>query len=91
MAIKIGGDIRSNLEMIQKHVTELQNIEKERKSSLAPYTYTIYISFAVFLGIAVILSSQFFSEFEKVQEMMTRILQGHLQEEVHSQQFQIWI
>jgi len=70
MAIKIGGDIRSNLEMIQKHVTELQNIEKERKSSLAPYTYTIYISFAVFLGIAVILSSQFFSEFEVVQQML---------------------
>lgn len=70
MAIKIGGDIRSNLEMIQKHVTELQNLEKERKSSLAPYTYTIYISFAVFLGIAVILSSQFFSEFEVVQQML---------------------
>ena len=70
MALKIGGDIRSNLEMIQKHVTELQNIEKERKSSLAPYTYTIYISFAVFLGISVILSSQFFSEFAVVQEMI---------------------
>ena len=70
MALKIGGDIRSNLEMIQKHVTELQNIEKERKSSLAPYTYTIYISFAVFLGISVILSSQFFSEIEVVQEMI---------------------
>lgn len=70
MALKIGGDIRSNLEMIQKHVTELQNLEKERKSSLAPYTYTIYISFAVFLGISVILSSQFFSEFEVVQELL---------------------
>jgi len=70
MALKIGGDIRGSLDMIQKHVTELQNLEKERKSSLAPYTYTIYISFAVFLGIAVILSSQFFSQFELVQEMM---------------------
>lgn len=70
MALKIGGDIRANLEMIQKHVTELQNLEKERKSSLAPYTYTIYISFAVFLGIAVILSSQFFSEFEVVQKLL---------------------
>jgi len=70
MALHIGGDIRSNLEMIQKHVTELQNLEKERKSSLAPYTYTIYISFAVFLGIAVILSSQFFSEFVVIQEML---------------------
>lgn len=70
MALKIGGDIRTNLEMIQKHVSELQNLDKERKSSLAPYTYTIYISFAVFIGIAVILSSQFFSEFETVQELL---------------------
>jgi flagellar protein FlaJ len=70
MALKIGGDIRSNLEMIQKHVTELQNLEKERKSSLAPYTYTIYISFAVFLGISVILSSQFFSQFELIQDLL---------------------
>ncbi len=70
MALKIGGDIRTNLEMIQKHVTELQNLEKERKSSLAPYTYTIYISFAVFLGIAVILSSQFFSQFELIQKLL---------------------
>src|SRR3990172_2028604 len=58
--------------MIQKHVTELQNLEKERKSSLAPYTYTIYISFAVFLGIAVILSSQFFSQFEAVQQLLSK-------------------
>lgn len=48
MALKIGGDIRTNLEMIQKHVTELQNLEKERKSSLAPYTYTIYIPLQFF-------------------------------------------
>lgn len=72
MALKIGGDIRTNLEMIQKHVTELQNLEKERKSSLAPYTYTIYISFAVFLGIAVILSSQFFNQFEVVQQLLSK-------------------
>jgi len=70
MALKIGGDIRSNLEMIQQHVTDLQNLEKDRKASLAPYTYTIYISFAVFLGISVILSSQFFSEFLVVQKML---------------------
>ncbi|HSG73642.1 MAG TPA: type II secretion system F family protein, partial [Nitrosopumilaceae archaeon] len=70
MAIKIGGDITSNLEMIQKYVTELQNLEKERKSNLQPYTYTIYISYAVFIGIAVILSSQFFSEIQVVQDLL---------------------
>jgi len=70
MAMKIGGDISSNLEMIQKHVADLQNLEKERKSSLQPYTYTIYISFVVFLGIAVLLASQFFSEIETVQDLL---------------------
>ena len=67
MALKIGGDIAENLEMIQKHVTEMQNIEKNRKSQLAPYTYTIYISYAVFLAVAVILVTSFFAEIEKVQ------------------------
>jgi len=70
MALRIGGDIATNLDMIHKHVTELANIEKERRSSLAPYTYTIYIAFVVFIGISVILSSQFFTEIEKVQDMM---------------------
>ena len=68
MAMKIGGDVSENLEMIQKHVSEMQNIEKSRKSSLQPYTYTIYISFAVFLAVAVLLTTSFFAEMEKVQQ-----------------------
>ncbi|HEU04667.1 MAG TPA: type II secretion system F family protein [Nitrosopumilus sp.] len=77
MAINVGGDIANNLEMIQQHVTELQNIEKERKSSLAPYTYTIYIAFAVFIGISVILSTQFFSEIANVQVLLRdSVVQG---------------
>jgi len=68
MAMKIGGDVTANLEMIQKHISEMQNIEKSRKSALAPYTYTIYISFGVFLAVAVLLTSSFFTEIEKVQD-----------------------
>jgi flagellar protein FlaJ len=56
--------------MIQKHVSEMQNIEKSRKSALQPYTYTIYISFAVFLAVAVLLSTSFFTEIEKVQDTL---------------------
>ena len=70
MAMRIGGDVSENLEMIQKHVSEMQNIEKSRKSSLQPYTYTIYISFAVFLAVAVLLSTSFFTEIEKVQDTL---------------------
>ncbi len=68
MAMKIGGDVSENLEMIQKHVSEMQNIEKGRKSALQPYTYTIWISYGVFLAVAVLLTTSFFSEMEKVQE-----------------------
>ena len=67
MALKIGGDVSENLEMIQKHVSDMQNLEKNRKSQLAPYTYTIYISYIVFLAVAVLLVTSFFSEIEKVQ------------------------
>jgi flagellar protein FlaJ len=70
MALKIGGDVSENLEMIQKHVSDMQNLEKSRKSQLAPYTYTIYISYFVFLAVAVILVTSFFSEIEKVQESL---------------------
>ena len=70
MAMRIGGDVSENLEMIQKHVSEMQNIEKSRKSALQPYTYTIYISFAVFLAVAVLLSTSFFTEIEKVQDTL---------------------
>ena len=68
MAMKIGGDVTENIEMIQKHISEMQNIEKSRKSALQPYTYTIYISFGVFLAVAVLLTTSFFTEIEKVQE-----------------------
>ena len=70
MAIKIGGDIGENLDMIQKHVSEMQNIEKSRKSALSPYTYTIYISFFVFLAVSVLLVSSFFTEIVKVQDSL---------------------
>ena len=70
LAMQIGGDIIDTLEVIQKHVTEMANVEKERKSSLQPYIFTIYISFAVFLGITVILVSQFFAQIENVQQSL---------------------
>ncbi|MEW6588139.1 MAG: type II secretion system F family protein [Thermoproteota archaeon] len=72
IAYKNGGNISENLETIQKHVTELRNLEKERKSALQPYTYTIYIAYAVFIAISVILSSQFFTQIESVKELLVK-------------------
>lgn len=70
IAFKNGGNVAENLETIQKYVTDLRNLEKERKSALQPYTYTIYISFAVFIAISVILSSQFFTQIESVKQLL---------------------
>lgn len=70
IAYRNGGNISENLETIQKYVTELRNLEKERKSALQPYTYTIYIAYAVFIAITVILSSQFFTQIEAVKVLL---------------------
>jgi flagellar protein FlaJ len=84
MAMKIGGDVSENLEMIQKHVSEMQNIEKSRKSALQPYTYTIYISFVVFLAVTVLLTTSFFTEIEKVQEGLLASSNGNAKEGLFS-------
>lgn len=70
LAMHIGGNVANIIDVIQKHVTEMANLEKERKSALQPYIFTIYISFAVFLGITIILVTQFFVEIENVQESL---------------------
>jgi len=75
ISMDIGGDVVSTLELIQKHVTEMSNIEKERKQALAPYVYTIYISFVVFISVTVLLVTQFFSEITKVQQELILISQ----------------
>ena len=70
IAYKNGGNVAENLETIQKHVSELRNLEKERKSALQPYTYTIYIAYVVFIAITVILSSQFFTQIDSVKNLL---------------------
>lgn len=76
IAMEIGGDVSGTLEMVQKHVTEMQAIEKERRSALSPYVYTIYIAFVVFLAVSVILTSQFFTEIEVVQNQLIESAEG---------------
>ena len=67
LAMETGGDVGDTIEVIQKHVSEMENLENERKSTMRPYIFTIYISFAVFLSIVAILVFQFFAEIEKIQ------------------------
>ncbi|AJM93203.1 type II secretion system F family protein [Nitrosopumilus piranensis] len=69
-SINMGGDVIETLGMIQHHVTNLQNLEKERISTLKPYIITIYMSFVTFLGLTIMLIVSFFSELEIVQEQL---------------------
>lgn len=68
IAVKSGGKIQEMLEMVQKHVTELQNLEKDRKAAMRPYVFTIYIAFIVFLATSAILVNSFFTEIVVLQE-----------------------
>lgn len=68
IAIKSGGKIQDMLEMVQKHVSELQNLDKDRKASMRPYVFTIYIAFIVFLATTTILVNSFFAEIASLQD-----------------------
>ena len=72
VAVKSGGKIQEMLEMVQKHVTELQNLEKDRKTAMRPYVFTIYIAFIVFLATTTILVNSFFTEIATLQTDLER-------------------
>jgi flagellar protein FlaJ len=61
-ASKSGGNIQDVLDAIQRHTTELHQIEKETKNALRPYISTTYIAVGIFLGISVVLIDSFFTQ-----------------------------
>ncbi len=68
-----GGNIQDVLDAIQRHTTELHQIEKERKNTLRPYIATIYIAVGIFLAISVVLLDTFFA---KIFASNTKLSQG---------------
>ncbi|MBS7629551.1 type II secretion system F family protein, partial [Candidatus Bathyarchaeota archaeon] len=46
---RAGGDIRDVLDMVSKHIRELQVIEEERASQLRIYVVIVYVAFFIFL------------------------------------------
>jgi flagellar protein FlaJ len=61
-ASKSGGNIQDVLDAIQRHTTELHQIDKETKSALRPYISTTYVAVGIFLGISVVLIDSFFTQ-----------------------------
>lgn len=57
-----GGKIQDVLDAIQRHTSELHQIDKETKNALRPYIATIYIAVGIFLAISVVLIDTFFAQ-----------------------------
>jgi len=55
-----GGDTQEIMEQVNKHVNELQTIDKERYAQMRPYAVVVYVSFGVFLFADIILIRTFF-------------------------------
>jgi len=59
-ANRAGGKIEDLLDVIQSDANELFLLEKERRSAIRPYIVVIYIAWAVFLAVSVLLVDTFF-------------------------------
>jgi len=55
-----GGDTQEIMEQVNKHVNELQTIDRERYAQMRPYAVVVYVAFAVFLFADIILIREFF-------------------------------
>ncbi len=73
-----GGDVQGVLESINKHIGDLQAIERERKSSLRPYVAIVYIAVAIFLFTDILLINTFFKEVSRLQEVQQTVVSGAL-------------
>ncbi len=57
-----GGDTKEIMEQLNKHIGELQSIDRERYSQMRPYSVVVYIAFGVFLFTDVMLIRSFFTQ-----------------------------
>lgn len=57
-----GGDIQEIMEQVNRHIAELQSIDRERYAQMRPYAVVVYIAFGVFLFTDIMLVRTFFSQ-----------------------------
>ncbi len=55
-----GGDTQEIMEQVNKHVNELQTIDRERYAQMRPYAVVVYVAFGVFLFADIMLIRTFF-------------------------------
>ena len=57
-----GGDTKEIMEQLNRHIGELQSIDRERYSQMRPYSVVVYIAFGVFLFTDIMLIRSFFDQ-----------------------------
>ena len=64
---RAGGDTQEIMEQLNRHIGELQSIDRERYTQMRPYAAIIYIAFGVFLFTDIMLVRTFFGQIVQMQ------------------------
>jgi flagellar protein FlaJ len=64
---RAGGDTQEIMEQLNRHIGELQSIDRERYTQMRPYAAVVYIAFGVFLFTDVMLVRTFFTQIIQMQ------------------------
>jgi flagellar protein FlaJ len=62
-----GGDTQAVMEQVNRHIGELQSIDRERYAAMRPYSAVVYIAFGVFLFTDIMLIKSFFTQIVALQ------------------------
>jgi flagellar protein FlaJ len=62
-----GGDTQEIMEQLNKHIWELQSMDRERYAQMRPYAVVVYIAFGVFLFTDIMLVRSFFTQIVDLQ------------------------
>lgn len=62
-----GGDTKTIMEQLNRHIGELQSIDRERYAQMRPYAAVVYIAFGVFLFTDIMLIRSFFQQIIQLQ------------------------
>jgi len=64
---RAGGETQDVMEQLNKHIWELQSIDRERYAQMRPYAAVVYIAFGVFLFTDIMLIRSFFTQIVEMQ------------------------
>jgi flagellar protein FlaJ len=71
-----GGDTQEIMEQVNRHIGELQSIDRERYAAMRPYAVVVYIAFGVFLFTDIMLIQTFFTQIQQLQNQVLQTAGG---------------